>query len=329
MATPHPLLVPQGFTFKSPPLVEFVEEFSRLVQNGEVSMVCYGAPRFGKSTARRFLQEKLDANGQMVVVSAILDRDVKNRDSRNSLWRDLLRGKDRSANLMSASPYDTLFNKLCVEADMRETSRVLVILDEAQNLTLEKLAGLKKFIDELIEHGLAPFVLLMAQPEILIRPARLKVFHFEDLIDRFFTRMYRFRGLSPDEIVGVLSLFDKTEWPESSGTSFTAHFLETPWKQGWRLENQAITFKAKFAALNKRLNTGTNEIGMKYLVTAVRILFNTMKGASYQPFELDALIEASVSQSGLAQAYQIVGNAEGAVTSGFEGKRTRARAADA
>lgn len=304
----HPILLQQAFTIKAPPLQEFILEFGRLVKNGELSMVCYGAPRAGKTTARRFLQSGLNKVRQAVVVSAFIELDVGRTDSKNRLWRDLMRGTDRALSMTSSNPYDALFNKICVDADRYDVNRVLIILDEAQNLSLEKLGGLKKLVDELIAHGLSPFVLLMAQPQILARPERLRFFQYQDLVDRFFTRMHRFRGVLPEEIPAVLRFYDETQWPSESGISFTANFMPQLWEKGWRMEKQAPLFQSVIVDLSRRLSLSNNEIGMKYLVTSVRILLNYLSDGSSAPKDIEELILKSVKDSGLIQANEVVGD---------------------
>lgn len=308
MESIHPILLQQAFTIKAPPLQEFVLEFGRLVKNGELSMVCYGSPRAGKTTARRFLQSGLDKVKQAIVLSAFIELDPGRTDNKNRLWRDLLRGTDRALSMTPSNPYDALFNKICVDADRYDVNRVLIILDEAQNLSLEKLGGLKKLVDELIEHGLSPFVLLMAQPQILARPKRLQFFQYQDLVDRFFTRMHRFRGVLPGEIAGVLRFYDETQWPSESGISFTAGFVPQLWATGWRMEQQAPLFQSVIADLSRRLSLPSNEIGMKYLVTSVRILLNHLSDGSSEPRDIKELILKSVKDSGLVQASEMVGD---------------------
>lgn len=326
----HPVLSHAGLVFKVPPLVEFMEEFLNLLNRGELSMVCYAPPRFGKSTARRYIQTALSSSKSMVVVTAIIERDVHNKDSRSRLWRDLLRGKDMAANLLSTSPYDTLFNKLVVEADMLQTDSVLVLLDEAQNLSVEKLAALKKLIDELIDHGLSPFVLLIAQPEIMLRSRRLRECNLADLVDRFFTQVYRFRGVSLKEFPEVLGMYDSTDWPLKSGESYTAYFLPEAWKQTWKLKNQSSTFESAFMALHKSLGIKSEEVGMKYLVTAVRnFLLAIQADGVPTPTKVAELVQQCVARSGLVQAYQRVGNVEEQVTLASVKKLPRLKVADA
>lgn len=308
----HPLLVQHGVKFKVPPLIEFLKEFSRHFQTGELSMVCYAPSRFGKTIARTYLAESLNIRRQMVVYTATLKKDENQRESRNELWQDLLRSKNGPSEAYIHRPYDVLFNKILVEADELGVCRVLVIIDEAHLLNEVRLSALKKFIDELIDHKLSPFVLLMAQPKILSVPEALKRLDSGDLVDRFYTNMFRLRGLSLDEIEGVLGFYDTTEWPEGSGISYTAHFLPGAWKEGWKLANQASLFKSAFSGLHAQLRMGKAEVGMKFLTKAVRTLFNDIGNAGAAPPDLSKFVTRAAAECGMVNALQIVGDMDAA-----------------
>jgi type II secretory pathway predicted ATPase ExeA len=326
MMNSHPILKQNGFIMPAPPLVEFIQEFSRLHQNGELSMIFYGKHRYGKSTARRYLLAALAARKRMVVLSASIGRDIKQTDKRDRIWRDFLRGQNPDEPVISNRPYDVVLKKVQVEADALGTDDIVVIIDEAQNLSLERLGDLKKFIDDLIDLGLSPFVLLIAQPEILQRPERLKRFHKEDLVDRFFTEVHRFRGLKPTEIEDVLAFYDEEQW---GGKTYTEYFVPDLWNEGWRLKSQAGQFRHEFAELNRSLSTGTDEIGMKYLVAAVRGFFNDIRNKKPELDEQAATIRACVAGSGLVTAWKVVGNSERHAAETLGKSRRRMREADA
>jgi hypothetical protein len=309
MSTKHPVLKQHGFTAKTPPLIEFVEEFSRLLEDGELSMVYYGRQRYGKTSARSYLVKALAASKETVtvVVWASVQRDVRQRLPRDRLWRDLLRGNGGKANWLSTKPYDTLLKWLLVEAESQGTDIVVIILDESQNLSLEGLGDLKKLVDDLIDHELSPFVVLGAQPEILLRPKRLIRFNKEDLVDRFFTNIYRFRGVLPEEFAEVLAHYDTAKW---DGKTYTEHFLPKLWAQGWRLASHAGTCRDAFSHLNQKIGTGTEEVGMKYLATAVRRFFLDI-GDTLPPLEKQQEVaRAAVASCGLVRAWTAVGNSE-------------------
>lgn len=327
MPKTHPVLKQHGFTIKTPPLVEMVQTFSLLLNQGEMSMVYYGRQRWGKSCVRRYLVETLQRKQEMVVVWAEVQRDVGRRLPRDRLWRELLRAKDQHANLYSSHPYDTLVNKLRVEADALDTDKVVLLLDEGQNLTLEGLGDLKKLVDDLVDYGLTPFVVLGAQPEILLRPERLKRFHKEDIVDRFFTQTHRFRGLEPKEFADVLGYYDTATW---DGKTYTEHFLPRLWQQGLRLSAQAGTFGEAFTDLNRRLGTGTDEVGMKYLTASVRRFFATVGEGTPTFSSQTQTVWECVKGSGLAESWKVVGDSErhARLLSG-EGKKGRMKEADA
>lgn len=305
MAKTHPVLQQHGFTIKTPPLVEFVQTFSRLLDGGEMSMVFYGRQRYGKSSARRYLVQRIQATRGMVVVWASVQRDVTKSLARDRLYREFLRAPDQEATIYSRNPYDTLVKYLRVQADELETDKVVLCTDEAQNLTLEQLGDLKKLVDDLIDYRLSPFVVLSAQPEILLRPERLRKFFKEDIIDRFFTQVHRFRGVMPSEVPDILGFYDNEQWESKT---YSEHFAPVLWKEGWRLRSHAGAFVDAFADLNKALSTDTQEIGMKYLGKAVRMfLLAILQGAQSADAQRDALT-AAVRDCGLREAWVAVGD---------------------
>lgn len=307
----HPVLSDIGFVVMTEPLKEFVAVFNRIIQSGQLSMVGYAYPRHGKSTIARHLRIRLSTSGKMVVLWAIIERDPKERDERGRIWVDLYRGQDRSVTVSVGNIYDALFNRTCTEADRLGTDIVLIQIDEAQNLTVEKLAALKKFVDELREHGLSPFVLMLAQPEILSRPELLKKKLLHDLVDRFFTEMHPLRGVTCEELESILEFYDQSEWPKGSGISYTCHFLEDHWKRGWRLKTQASVFREEFRKLMSQVGR-SNDIGMKYVVAAVRgFLVSAKANTTAEAKEpLEQILVNAIRQCGLIQAYTVVGDAE-------------------
>lgn len=310
MAT-HPVLTPTGLAFKAPPLTEFLQEFSRLVSIGELSLACVGLPRTGKSTARRFLETQFESNKKMAVYSAGLQ---KGGGRRGSFWRDFLRQQSASMALMSHLPYDALFNDILATSDRLGTEKVLVIIDEAQNLTIQKLAALKKLTDELQEHDLAPFTLLFAQSDWTALLDSLTWHGHFDLVDRFFSRRYRYRGLYLNEIAGFLQAYDQNRWPADSGTAYTQFFAPERWQQGWRLASAAPDFVEAFRA---HLVPGEKEVRMKFVAMAARALLVNLR--TEPPTK--ARVEAVVRDSGIVQARLMPESEGGKKPSGKSGRK--------
>lgn len=301
----HPLLRQRGFAIESPPLQEFVEHFELGIQVGELSLCAYGEPRTGKTTAGQFLSRRVEEEGVAVVASALIERQQhpKNIDKKE-FWDGFLPPGKRKSYLSPGRTHLDLINYLAVRADKANNDRLVLICDEAQNLVVQHLAMLKMLVDELIKEQFTPFVLLLAQPDVTNLIEQLEKQRLVDLLDRFFTQMHRFRGLTPPEIRGVLTEYDVLDYPQGSGVSFTQYFASELFHRGWRLENEAPTFEGAFRAVHEKFRLGPfRELRMKYLTAAVRCLLTTLKaGDSKTPSEL---VPDCVRRSGIIEAQRV------------------------
>ncbi|MEP7301250.1 MAG: hypothetical protein ABI699_06955, partial [Caldimonas sp.] len=124
---------------------------------------------------------------------------------------------------------------------------------------------------------------------------------------------YRFRGLRASEFRDVLAHYDEAEWPPGSGLTYSAHFAPDLWQQGWRLQDQAGHFVSAFTELARQLGGGV-EVGMKYLVTAVRRLLLMLRDEPERANRISDAVSACVQKSGLAESRRLVGDAERAVS---------------
>lgn len=312
MVDEHPVLMQRGFTIMTPPLREFLDEFTRLAQMGELSMVGQGAPRSGKSTASSFVRETFEGNKRMLVLWGAMERDWTTGARRNEMFTVLLKGRGPGgAYGWERNTYQTLVNYTRAEADKLGTNKVLLAFDEAQNFSLARLFTLKRFVDELIDYRLNPFVLLMAQPEILTMPDRLFKKNHVDLVDRFFLRWHRFRGLRLREFEAVLMHYDRAVWPEEGGVPYTAHFAPTLWTAGFRLAALHPQFVAEFQQLAAELRADDDEFPVKYLVTAVRFLLTELSRSEKRAgSRIAEQVRNAVRNCGFIESTRVIGNAE-------------------
>lgn len=302
-----------GFTFESEPLRETTSKFSLCLNGGEMTLLVVAPSRHGKSTVATSIHRKLVAKGEMVVFWANLALDRKERDAPDQLWLDLLRPVNPTFTVSVSRPYESFFNLAVAEADRMGTDFIVIIIDEAQNLTVDKLANLKKLCDDLRGRKLSPFVLQFAQPSVLARPDRLKRQNYHDLVDRFDQPRHRLRGMKLSELKKVLEYYDSEQWPAGSGTSYTAHFLSGPWTRGWRLSKQEEVVIAGFLKLANDIGWDPNDIGMKFVVGALRIFLTTAQASNKTDDDaLKGFLEAAIRRCGLEETYRTVGDAEAA-----------------
>jgi len=281
-------------------------------------MLCYGEPRFGKSTANKYLREKLIENKKMVPLWAAVDPPPKVRVNKNEFWRLFRIAKDDAYAPAdyNKSPYRVLLNRTRILAEEYGTERVFIGIDEAQNLNVDRYADLKRFTEELIDLKLSPFVLIMAQPSILVRVADLKKRGHHDIVDRFHTRDFRFRGLRLEEFPAVLQYIDAVRWPGETGPSYTEYFVPRLWKGGWRLAAQAPAFTSAFQSQFRNLSAASGEVGMKFLVVAARLLLTSLEeDESRWANGAESLLRTCVAECGYREFMVSVGGAERAARS--------------
>ena len=150
----------------------------------------------------------------------------------------------------------------------------------------------------------------MAQPEILSRPEKLKKKLLHDLVDRFFTQLYRLRGVRGEEFEEILEHYDTAEWPVGSGISYTCHFLPEDWKRGWRLKAQAPIFREEFQKITSAIGRHSDGVGMKYFVAGVRGFLVAAQANTDPRIQLSDLLRNSIQRCGMREAYAVVGDAE-------------------
>jgi hypothetical protein len=297
----HPVLRQRGFILNTGPLREFAANLDLLQRAGELSLNCYGSFRSGKTTAREYVAKK--HSSRHVVISTILERQQQaSRIDRFDFWTGF--ATSDGPRLASGSPaiaYARLVNWIRARAEDVDSPRVFVLIDESQYLTPQHGAMLKRFVDELIAVKLAPFVLLFGSAAVEQHPAALQRVGMSDVVDRFYTRWHRFRGIRLAEIPSVLRMYDRPL--ADRATSFSEDFAGPAFERGWRLETDARAFGAEFAHLNRELCAPhPDEVPTKFLTTAVRLYLLKLHEAGEGSKPDEAWIRECVHASGIAES---------------------------
>jgi len=192
-----------------------------------------------------------------------------------------------------------------------------LMIDESQNLVEYHYSMLKVFVDELIDLKLSPFLLQSAQPEIQQRPEQLLKENLHDLVDRFFTRWHRMRGLQFEELPGVLGAYDSLRWTADKNSpaqapTFTEFFAPRLARSGGLVTLAPQFFKA-FREINRAAGRlPDDELETKYVVSAIRVFLIDLENDPnlISSADLTAAIEKAVRQSGILENRRRVGDAE-------------------
>jgi hypothetical protein len=317
----HPLKVVGQIYFETPPLIEFKKLMKQMMDMGDLSLICYGLPRCGKSTLMTRLISLSEAKTSSVVFHAMASGTSGNAKTYVRLARELLDSRGGRPPFSQVSEAEALVKRAEADAAALGVNRVVFFIDEAQELSLEQLFGLKEAMQSLINKGLSPFVIMFAQPEIVARQKMLIKANHISLVDRFYLRMHRLRGLKLEEFEDVLEMYDKTRWPTPGGPTFTEYFQPTLWKVGWRMKSQCNNFVRSFDKIAKEFQIGINDVPIKYLIFAANSLFLTYsKEIELNPSKAFEIIDLAVRNSGIIESYQVLGDINKNVANSGESK---------
>jgi hypothetical protein len=301
----HPLERVGAIFFGTPPVIEFKRALRRLIDGGELSMLCYSQSRSGKSSLVNNLVEFGAERKTAVVFNVVLSGTHDKSVSWPRLARELADSRGGRSPFSHFSEAEALFKRAQTDAHLLDVTRILFLLDDAQELSADQYVGLRKLMQDLVNAGFSPFVLQFAQPEILLLPNRLFGSNQGSLVDRFFLRKHRLRGLRLNEYSAVLSSFDETIWPAPAGPTYTAYFLPDLWEKGWRLKDQSKHFERAFHALAKKFSREPDDIPIKFLVSAATSLLMGSSETRRQASDLELLIDAHVQSSGIIESYEL------------------------
>lgn len=175
---------------------------------------CFFVPQrtYGISTPRKFLSHLLQATGHSLHSSG---------DESAMRTRLAIHLKESVASL--------------------EDQRVILMVDEAQDLHRMDYKVLINLSNELEEDDVRIFVLLIGQPELEARCQVFKSTRQRHILGRFMGDSFHFRGIeSAMELRHVFHQYDaKMFYPEDSDISYTQAFAGEGFHRGFRLADQA------------------------------------------------------------------------------------------
>jgi|SRR5450830_112639 len=232
----------------------------------------HGRPRMGKSYAIEFVRRDLEQRFPKLSIYKM--RCTRSQvPSENSFFATLLNAAKHPAqsSASKAALRGRLVHKLRQVADQRGDDRVVLFIDEAQNLREIEYEWLRDVHDELENHELRLFTFLVGQTQLLAQKSVLQAQDKEQIVARFMVEELAFRGIaSGGECAAVMAAYDQGEYPLASGWSYTRFYVPQAYSAGLRLAESAIRLWTAFeeAHINARIE-GPVEIPMKYFTSAI------------------------------------------------------------
>jgi hypothetical protein len=180
---------------------------------------------------------------------------------------------------------------MCERANAEGARRVVIIVDEAQNLWRDDYGALVFFFNEIERRGLRPFFLLVGQPELGKQAEQWITEDAQQMVGRFSTRTHAYLGIRLTDLEDVLAGFDD----EADGPEATAAFRTSPraYAQGWRVSELGPAMRAAVRTVAKAQNVQEDvRLPMQYLRSCLlsmlyRIIQRGMDPRAFQ--EADAI----------------------------------------
>lgn len=250
----------------------------------------HGRPRMGKSYAIEFVRRDLEQRFPKLSIYKM--RCTRSQaPSENSFFATLLNAAKHPAQSSGskAALRGRLVHKLRQVADQRGDDRVVLFIDEAQNLREIEYEWLRDVHDELENHELRLFTFLVGQTQLLSQKSVLQAQDKDQIVARFMVEELAFKGIaSGGECAAVMAAYDCGEYPAASGWNYTRFYVPQAYSAGLRLGESGARLWAAFeeAHMTARLE-GPVEIPMKYFTSAIEaaLLLSTERDAPTLAFD--------------------------------------------
>lgn len=184
----------------------------------------------------------------------------------------LLQSGCRAATARSpAVLLDRLINHLASAAQSIGSRRVVLLIDELQELPPEMYPVLMSIVSGLQTLGLVPCCISMAKPEIYDRVQDLHDQAELQVIGRFFSQVKRFDALTVDEVIQTIQNLDEPH------TAFTDKWFPHLRDSGWTLEKLGPPLQAGIEELRTQKGLAQQVlIPFSHLRPALKFMFRML-----------------------------------------------------
>lgn len=294
----HPIIT-QEYAIFTPPMEHMIKTIGDWIDQRVSGGYIYGPSRFGKfRTLKWFLRHELEQRYNCYIPLIIWIRK-DSAMSEGEFWNQLL----------EASKYElsdpikpktkvvarSLFEKrIKTIADFSECNYVVLVIDEAHEVTLKEWKWLLGLQNNLDNEGIRLSIFSIASHSILFQPNYLARTGNPHIAARFFAVDMRFDGIKRmKELHYILQGYEEdSEWPENSNITYFQYFAPNFYKEGKRLSNHTAIIWGAFESLfpveldvRKRTKISL-EIPMQHIaLTIEKVLRNLLNADSWDHIE--------------------------------------------
>lgn len=281
-------LEPLGnFLIWTPEIDALAEHVAKSIRRGLPGIAVTGKPRVGKTNACKYLKHLIpQVMGHNVCVLnwEIPESLASEREQIQCALQDMQCTTYSHRDI--AVLRSRLLDEIYTAAGIANSRRLLIIIDEAQNLKLDYFGLLVHVYNTLDYNHYRPFFLLVAQPELIGIRHQLAHRSKYQVLGRFFNDMPEFGGILPEDFEAVLTSFD-TPAREDDPPPACA-YAPGLYESGWRLNSLAAGYRGALDAIRAESTIDQRvRMPMQYFRMATIDLLDRLGSGENTPEEIN------------------------------------------
>ena len=306
----HP--ISGNYYLATPPVETFFNTIAQWIDIGVPGGCIWGRPQLGKTWAQDYLTTHLAGKleERIPVFQYACPDNVKSIITENKFFGDLLAAceHDLPDSGNASVKRRRLVNFMVERAHSMGASKVLLMADEAQQLTDFHYTWLMAVYNDLHRHGIRLITVLTGQEQLKNRRADLKGDNQDQIIGRFMLVTSEFTGLrSVADFRATLELYDFEErFPVDSDWTYTRFFLPRAYDAGLRLSNYAQQIWTIYEEVSRTARlVDFKEIGMADFAAFVQCLLKINMDSDSETFKLTSeMLQDAIEYSGFVSRAQ-------------------------
>lgn len=238
-----------GFWIPTPMAEALKRRLEEWTQCGHTGGIIIGEARLGKTRAVMALGNRLNNRSDQPIHLFYTHYGRRDVETVRAVFAKLARALDFDVKRQSADTLlDCIVTRLGEAALANDTRQVVLVVDEAQLLTVGQLDAFAEIYNDLARLNINCVVFFIANRD-QFEPLGKALLRRENryLRERFFSNLDYFHGIRTEaELAECLSGYDEFAVTESPKRSATEYFCPTLYQQGWRLRHVAPLYWRQF-----------------------------------------------------------------------------------
>lgn len=285
----HPIYT-RDYAVDTPPIQKFFTTVCEWIDNRVPGGYVHGPSRFGKSKAVKYWIKSLiddHYSGRVSFFRTICPGRARpsEREFLQSLISSLRIRFSATTSLIQMT--ERVANYLCASARANKSNYVVLMIDEGQRLSAVEYGVLCNIQNLMEESGFQLTVIAVGSHELTYRHESFLLGLDMHIVGRFMVHSAAFYGIqSVQELQYALAGYDEAEWPENSGTSFTAYFFPEAYARGLRVEDWAETLWQIYLDLAPPSLRSQLQVPMEHVAKAIERIFRSAAGRDAADFQV-------------------------------------------